>query len=536
MSENTISPFMNKYFVWFISLIVAVSFNSCDLVKTSNEIKLIPVKAGKVFEYIDQEGKIIINPQFNEATVFRSSIALVKSSGTEPKWGFISEEGKYIITPTYKRATTFNENIAWVVSENGPPTAINSKGEIKFTLPIAQTVRSFHDGFGAYSLLQDGKQKWGFVGIDGKVKINPQFSSAGDFHEGKCAVKNEDGKWGYIDQEGKITINYQFDEASNYKNSAAPVTVGGKSGVIDEKGKYLINPQFSLIVIDGNMCLFKQDGKYGWCDMSGKFIINPQFDDAYPFWGNTLAPVKSGSNYGYVDSKGKIIINPQFDEAMPFIGKAALVSTGKKIGFIDKEGKYVVNPQFDDITQDIYYYLSGGSQYGSVETDYFNVSAITDRITRDVTEISVNGLDFETSISTILTKYNKTENDISKYSSEHKMIANEKVSNDASLDFYVIGKPWNSNLDLWSGNSYSFLSNYKPTSYAYSIHLLGNGVGKEQDVMKALENAFSHFKKDEQKSNKDAISLNGSKFKIIIANVKSEGIVVIIEPLGKSIE
>ena len=102
------------------------------------EIKLFPIKSGKEFQYIDREGKIVINPQFKEASIFREGVALVKTSGENPQWGFISEEGKFIIPANYKRATIFSEDLAWTVSENGFPNAINKKGEIKFTMQNAE--------------------------------------------------------------------------------------------------------------------------------------------------------------------------------------------------------------------------------------------------------------------------------------------------------------------------------------------------------------------------------------------------------------
>ena len=35
-----------------------------------SEVRLIPVKSGKEFQYIDHEGTIVINPQFRKASVF----------------------------------------------------------------------------------------------------------------------------------------------------------------------------------------------------------------------------------------------------------------------------------------------------------------------------------------------------------------------------------------------------------------------------------------------------------------------------------
>jgi hypothetical protein len=338
--------------------------------KSNSEVKLIPVKSGDDFQYIDKEGKIVINPQFSKATIFRNGLALVRTSGDEPKWGFISEDGKFAITANYKSATVFSDDLAWVVSENGPPTAINSKGAPKVTLKDAETVKIYKEGLSAFSINDGSGVKWGFVDKEGKVKINPQFSNTGNFSNGKCAVKNSDGKCGYIDKEGKIVINYQFDEAKEFVSGKAIVVLGDKTGLIDETGKYLINPQFSDMVDDGGKYLIEQDQKWGWCDKEGKIIINPQFGRAFPFMGNDLAAVNSGERWGYIDIKGKFVINTQFDMALPYNGKLALVVSGAKNGFIDADGKYVINPQYDGVSEDlVMYFLNGSSEYESVETD-----------------------------------------------------------------------------------------------------------------------------------------------------------------------
>ena len=151
-----------KFFVFI--LFVVISASSCGGgEKSVSEIKLIPVTNGKEFQYINMEGKIEINPQFSEATIFRNGLALVKTSGEEPKWGFISEDGKFAISANYKSATVFSDDLAWVVSENGPPSAINNKGEIIFILQDAATVNIFSEGLAAFSIIDSSGEKWGFV-------------------------------------------------------------------------------------------------------------------------------------------------------------------------------------------------------------------------------------------------------------------------------------------------------------------------------------------------------------------------------------
>jgi hypothetical protein len=536
---------MNRNLSFFAILIAILFIASCsDGSKTISEIKLIPVKNGKDFQYIDMEGKIVINPQFSEATIFRNGLALVKSSGEEPQWGFISEDGKYAITPKYKSATVFNEDLAWVVSENAPPAAINSKGEIKFSLQNAEKVINFSESLAAFSIIDSSGEKWGFVNKEGKVVINPQFNKTGRFSEGRCAVENNEGKWGFIDKEGKITINYQFTKTGErFINSKAVVYLEDKAGVIDETGKFVINPQFSSISCDGENYLIEQDQKWGWCDKDGKIIINPQFGKAFPFTGNKLAAVQSGKSWGYIDIEGKIIINPQFDMALPYNGKLAVVLSSGKVGFIDAEGKYLINPQFDDVSSDLVTYLfTGWSEYESVVTDFFNVGAIVNRININAPE----GLLLSSKLSDVISFIKKRENSknssasseekaayeaemaaaaaaaeaaavagysnesvsndyaykFNSYSNQHELFSNERITNDARVSFYVVANAYMEIPNGWY-TQMVFNPDAGVQGYVYAISLSGKGYGKEKDVKDAIEKNLIGYKKDETLSTEE---------------------------------
>src|ERR1035437_1505580 len=146
-------------------LLTSIIIASCTKsVKETVTLKLLPVRNGVVFRYIDSQGKVVINPQFKEASVFRNGMALVQAFGSKAMWGFINPDGSYAIKAIYKEATVFSEDVAWVVSDNGAPKVINEKGDSLFTLKEAKTVRIFKNGLAAYSVGIDSVNvKWGFV-------------------------------------------------------------------------------------------------------------------------------------------------------------------------------------------------------------------------------------------------------------------------------------------------------------------------------------------------------------------------------------
>lgn len=482
------------------SLAVALSLwiSACGNGNGKEEVSLFPVRSGNTYGYIDREGKFVINPQFSYATVFRDGVALVKTTGDKPKFGYINPEGKFMIQPLYIHATVFNEGIAFVVAENAAPTAINVRGETLFTLQNAEQVTYFKEGLAAFSVTTDNEgEKWGFVDTEGKVKISPQFLSAGSFSEGKCGVSSEKNKYGYINTEGKYIINPQFESVSWFHQGRA-IAGTGKLGVIDEEGKYIINPQFNLMLPDGEGYLVAQNTEWGWIDKEGKYIVNPQFKGAFPFLGNAIAPVLSGDSWGYIDREGKYQINPQFDGATAFDGHMALVKSGSKYGFIDKEGKYLINPQFEDVADDYVSYQWGSTHHeGRVQTDYFNLQAILDKVKNDITPVGVSGISFDMPFAEIMTKFGKTQEEVNRYGSEQHLKQGDKIANVATHNFSVTG-------DFFGyDNSYNYVMNRqaKPTAFTYTINGTGKGYGKENQIMEAIEKqGLSGFRKDAQAS------------------------------------
>ena len=479
----------------FAGLLLSSLF-ACNFIgNNSEEVKLFPVKSGEIYQFIDQEGKIVINPQFSEASLFRNGLALVRSSGENPKWGYIGEDGKFVINAVYENATVFSEDLAWVVSKNSEPVAIDSKGQVKITLKDAETVRVFKGGMSAYCVLDEKGLKWGFIDKEGNVKVNPQFEECRNFSEGKCAVQNKEGKWGYIDKDGKIIINFQFDYGQDFNNSKAVVMFNGRAGVIDETGKYFINPQFTFIKIDNDIFMVEQDGKWGWCDSKGKISINPQFDDAYCFFNNDLAAVRTGENWAYVDKEGKISINPQFENALPFSGKLALVYSSGKVGFINQEGKYIINPQFDEVSSDLHEFLANSSTtFESVQTDFFNMGVITNRLKLNTPE----GLPLNSKISALLNKFALDDEHFNKYSREHA-ITSENIGNDVNLDFYVIGDFFIDVPDGWYSKRV-IDNNADIAGFGYKISLSGRSYGKGKELREGIEKSLIGFTKDENNS------------------------------------
>ncbi len=385
---------MKRNFLSLLALIFVLALGACQ--HSDISYKLIPVKSGDKWGYIDKQGKMQINPQFEEAAIFLEGLARVK--GSDGKVGFINEDGKYVINPIYKDAGCFFDDWAVVVADNSAPQFIDKNGNVKLTVNNVDQCGAFCEGLALIS----SKGKWGFIDKKGEIKIPAKYDVATYFSEGLAAVmiKNVSGDslWGYINTKGEVVINCQFREAYLFRNEcAAVVSENNKLGYINKQGKYIISPQFDKGgPFDKEWATVKLGQQCGYISKDGKMQINPQFVWAGRFGENDLAVAENAEEkMGYIDKKGQYVITPQFESASPFFNNFAFVLSSGKYGLIGKDGKYIVNPQFDDISIDQMEDIKGRL----ISSDVFGVSHISDVISNCFTPNSFNGLSAATTIS-----------------------------------------------------------------------------------------------------------------------------------------
>lgn len=77
--------------------------------------KIAAVKIGNSWGFVDDNGKTVIEPQYENARSFSSGLAAVKQNG---KWGYINSENKNVIKCTFDDCLDFNnEGYAFVKNE-----------------------------------------------------------------------------------------------------------------------------------------------------------------------------------------------------------------------------------------------------------------------------------------------------------------------------------------------------------------------------------------------------------------------------------
>lgn len=262
--------------------------------------------------YINKEGKIVIDFQFDFARDFHEGVAFVKLNS---KWGLIDKEGKMIINPQFDDVKDFSQGLAQFKTGNS----------------------------------------WGYINKNGQVSIQAKFKNSSQFEDDLAAFQSQtDSKWGYINKNGEIVIKAQYDNAEPFSEGLAQVKIGEKWGYIDKKGRIVIKPRFSEVKKDEfhdrevqgkqsfseGLAAVVENGKRFYIDKNGKTAISFQQIDNHENFSEGLATVKIGDKCGYIDTVGKMVIEPKFSSCEPFSQGLAKVYS-EKDGYIDKSGKFI---------------------------------------------------------------------------------------------------------------------------------------------------------------------------------------------------
>ena len=368
-SGGTLLLFLAGYGIW--SLTTSKSPNSSfanitDVSKKSEDINaLFPIMQNNKLGFIDRNGKIVIQPQFNNIFYSKSLRYEVQKRFAFPEglravvttggWGFIDSTGKFVIEPKFNSIGNFSDGLAGVfinVNNGGKYIKgfIDKTGKLVITLPDDTSNYDefyFNEGF---AVIKKGKDGLGYRYMDrsGKFVFGTEFENADNFFEGLAKVTIK-GRVGYIDYDGKIAIPPKYIKSIRFLEGLAPVEVSnGKWGYIDKNDQLTIPPNFELAgLFSEGLAPVKVNGKWGYIDKSGNTVINPQFDEVELVgFSEGLAPFKINGKSGYIDKNGNTVIQPQFIGATHFSSGLAPVSRKDdngvtKVGYIDKTGKFM---------------------------------------------------------------------------------------------------------------------------------------------------------------------------------------------------
>ena len=286
--------------------------------------------------FISGNGSWVIPPDYDYADRFVDGLAVV---GIEGRFGMIDKSNEFIIPLEYTQVLRFQDGFA-AVYRDGRCGFINRRGDLRIPMEYKQ-VRSFHNGFAA---VQHPNDRWGYINKRGRsqwIDESGQVTMLGDFHEqyARLRVTTSQGvvRWGYITKAFRLRVDPIYEDARDFHNGIAAVKVDGKWGFIYPNGRWVIEPQFDEV------------------DDFDNAVGSNDFEDPNDREQNTetgrghrtaglYAKVKIDGRWGYVNRAANGGLVPQFEEADPFYLGLARVSRADSFAYIDESGHVVFDP------------------------------------------------------------------------------------------------------------------------------------------------------------------------------------------------
>lgn len=284
--------------------------------------------------------------------------------------GFIDATGEWVVEPVYYGSLPYSDDL-FAVNLGGDIYGkwgyVNNQGQMVIDFKY-DSVFSFYDGYAPVMIKEDKREDWFFIDKSGNKAFGDKtFVGALVFSEGLAPVQSSDiasyGKWGYINTEGEFVIEPQFGTAGVFHEGLAMVRIGaGESGIcgyINKLGEIVIEPIYAYggVFSEGlapvKLTYNTDNLDWGYINTSGEVVIDFRYGYAKSF-KEGLAPVVDGDPktdlFSYIDTNGQTVLKAMYYDANPFYeGKAAIKrypSDNTGWGYIDHEGELVIGGDY----------------------------------------------------------------------------------------------------------------------------------------------------------------------------------------------
>ena len=335
-----------------VAVIVGViTFTSCSTKdKTPIDNNLYRILVGDKYGFMNAEGKVVIEPQFDDAyPIFSSGVCYAVRDGNR---GLVDSTGNFLVTfpdssfawgnvPSVTSCRNFVNGYAKFVGLFGVPCGIiDSMGNV--IVPCGHKNTSVNvDGDSTYFFIEDSC--FVIMHTTGDTIGELYDSVWSGFSKGLCGVKIGN-KWGYINTMGKLVIDTLYDAVRSFsEDGVARVRKGNEHLFIDKNGKVIIKVDSTLTGFTNKRAAVVFNGEKCLIDITGKKICEVDADHIYSFdidlgWATILKKNKAS----VIDTMGNVVLSTSYDFIGHFIGGIAPVRKDEKWGFIDTAGVEII--------------------------------------------------------------------------------------------------------------------------------------------------------------------------------------------------
>ena len=347
------------------------------LASSAQVTKLLPVRQGGKFGYINESGTVVVQPVYDAASFFFSpGYAVVARNG---KYGIVDTSGNILVNEQYDYIESIKpgrfaarKGFYWGVIDAGNKVILpfdydnisggekntllfcrdslwglaDEKGKILFPAKY-DTIVAFNE----YYELHSGKLL-GIADSNARILLEPKADSIrierfkAEFifvcYEGKNttlfdpAAGNASFKWG----------NYSCD----YPRKILFMKTDKKSAVYILSTHRLLSDSTmeECVALTGDLFAVKRKGRFGIMNSGTKMLLDCSYDSIFISPGKFFFVMNKGK-YGTVSQAGKIICDASLDDIGDFNGSLADVTKNGKYGLLNISGALVVPAMYERI-------------------------------------------------------------------------------------------------------------------------------------------------------------------------------------------
>lgn len=225
------------------------------------------------------------------------------------KTGLLDLQGSILLNPGYDYISPLQGDSIYVFGKEKVFGIMTKSGRILAQdLPLEEIFPLSEEFLG---VKMEGR--YGFIDLNGKLRIANRYDSIGKYSESYTAIKLI-GKWGYIDKQERLKVQPRYDEAYAFMNGVAVVKKDGKYGLVNKNGQEILKTSFdSLQVLDNGRYISQKEGKFGLIGRDGRELVFPKYEGINDLKNGHVIIQRKGK-YGMATADGELIIPIVYDE------------------------------------------------------------------------------------------------------------------------------------------------------------------------------------------------------------------------------
>ncbi|NQY12149.1 MAG: WG repeat-containing protein [Flavobacteriales bacterium] len=334
---------MNTLKCLFFTIII---FNALIGFAQDEEHVVLPVKIGKKWGFINNQGAIVIEPTYRSITEFKKGFCVVNKNN---KVGMVNSQGKEVVEPNYAGVRIINENLfgyyrdsLWgIAGENG-----------KLTGELYHELKDFNRG----KVLVKKDTLFGLVNLAGRElipvlydKIERVDSNLFYAHSGKF--------WAVYNEYGLVIADTITEIKRVKKHNHLVIKVKDEWKIIDGNGRIKhVSTKLNVEILNDNFVIFQGDELGSLYSVLGGKMISQDEVNKFKEFDDNRVMVGKGKLWGLIDNNGEAITTISYTQIIKEQATNNLrVRENMLWGLLDYNGKVLCKPQF----QQMYWFQNG---------------------------------------------------------------------------------------------------------------------------------------------------------------------------------